>query len=86
MPPEMLDRVNEMGKPTKGAFDALGLSASDLQGKTFDEQLEKLAEGFNRIPDAAQRSAAAMDLFGRSGVAHQLGYHQIFQHRHPSCG
>jgi hypothetical protein len=59
--------VNEMGKPTKSAFAALGLDAGDLQGKSFEDQLTKLAEGFARIPDAAQRSAVAMDLFGRSG-------------------
>jgi hypothetical protein len=59
--------VNEMGKNTKGAFAALGLTPEQLQGLGFDEQLKKLADGFQRIHDPAQRAAIAMDLFGREG-------------------
>jgi hypothetical protein len=59
--------VNEMGKNTKGAFAALGLSPEELQGLGFDEQLKKLAAGFQQINDPAQRAAIAMDLFGREG-------------------
>lgn len=59
--------VNEMGKSTKGAFGALGLTPESLQGLKFEDQLEKLAQGFQKIQDPAQRAAIAMDLFGREG-------------------
>jgi uncharacterized membrane protein len=59
--------VNEMGKSTKGAFSALGLDPTALQGMKFEDQLEKMAAGFQKIHDPAERAAVAMDLFGREG-------------------
>jgi len=49
------------------AFEALGLSIRDLQGLNADEQFERIAERLNAIEDPAQRTATAMEVFGRSG-------------------
>jgi hypothetical protein len=47
----------------------LGLSMEDLAGKTPTEQMRILAERIAGITDPAQRTAAAMDVFGKSGGA-----------------
>lgn len=49
------------------AFEALGLSIADLQGLNADEQFERIAKRLNAIEDPAQRTATAMEVFGRSG-------------------
>lgn len=52
----------------KKAFGALGLSIADLQGLSPDEQMALIADRLAAIPDTAQRTAAAMDIFGKSGA------------------
>lgn len=49
------------------AFGRLGLAVSDLQGLTADEQFERIAVALDGIADPAQKTALAMDVFGRSG-------------------
>jgi hypothetical protein len=49
------------------ALTRLGLSYDDLKGKTPTEQMEMLAERISTIEDPAQRAAAAMQIFGKSG-------------------
>jgi hypothetical protein len=51
------------------AFGQLGLSIEDLQSLSPDEQFAKIAEALNGIADPAQKTATAMDIFGRSGRA-----------------
>jgi len=51
------------------ALSAVGLSAQDLTSLTPDQQLEAIADGLAAIADPAQRTAAAMRIFGRSGTA-----------------
>jgi hypothetical protein len=48
-------------------FRALGLSISELQGLTPDEQFAKIAESLDGITDPATKTALAMEVFGRSG-------------------
>jgi hypothetical protein len=48
-------------------FGQLGLSIRDLQGLDPDEQFEKIAASLESITDPAEKTAAAMDVFGRSG-------------------
>jgi hypothetical protein len=48
-------------------FNALGLSLSDLQGLSPDEQFSKIAASLDSITDPAEKTAAAMEVFGRSG-------------------
>jgi hypothetical protein len=59
--------VNEEGKPTKAAFDALGISIESLRGKSPIDQFNAVHKALASIKDPADRAAIAMDLFGKSG-------------------
>jgi hypothetical protein len=68
----MQRNVVELEKGTKlqtDAFGKLGLSIKDLQGLSPDEQFRRIAESLDGITDPATKTAAAMDIFGRSGRA-----------------
>jgi len=62
----MVDAANGSEKNNE-ALSRLGLSFVDLQGKAPIEQMKILAERIQQIPDPAERSAAAMSIFGKSG-------------------
>lgn len=49
-------------------FARMGISITDIQGLTADEQLMKVGEAIKNIENPAQRSAAAMEIFGKSGA------------------
>jgi hypothetical protein len=55
------------GKQQIQTFDALGISMSDLEGKTPTDQMQLLATRISGIADPTERAKAAMDVFGRSG-------------------
>lgn len=72
-----------MGRLNKGAatvesgvgayadvFGFLGISATNASGdlKSADQLLLEIADSFEKMPDGAQKSAIAMELFGRSGA------------------
>ena len=60
--------VAKTGKgPTADGLRAIGLSMKDLKGETLDQNLEAIAGAFAKMPDGAKKTAAAMDLFGKSG-------------------
>jgi hypothetical protein len=70
----MLNRLQrfmvEAGQGSKAqveAMDRLGLSYEQLKTMTPTAQMELLAQKISAIPDPAQRSALAMEIFGRSG-------------------
>ena len=50
------------------ALDLLGLKAQDLQGKLPDEQLEIVTDALAGVQDPAIRTAAAMEILGKSGT------------------
>lgn len=50
------------------ALSAIGLSAADFQGLSSSEQFTLIANAINGITDPAQRAAAAVAIFGRSGA------------------
>lgn len=50
------------------AFEAIGLSVDQLQGMTAAERFNAIADAIAQLPTEAQRSAAAIALFGRSGA------------------
>jgi hypothetical protein len=50
------------------SFANLGLSLADLQGLAPDEQFARIADGIAAIEDPAQRTAAVLRVFGRSGT------------------
>jgi len=49
------------------SFKALGVSLSDLQGLSPDEQFAKIADALSAVGDPAEKTALAMEVFGRSG-------------------
>jgi len=59
--------MSEMGQPTTKAFSDLGISVKQLSELSFNDQLTELAAGFSKIQNPAERSAVAMQIFGRSG-------------------
>ncbi len=60
--------VNEDGDETRGVFAKLGVSAQSLSRMSAVEQLKALSVAFAQVPDPAQRTALAMQLFGRAGA------------------
>lgn len=52
------------------ALKALGLSATDASGKlkTTDQVMLEVADKFAKMPDGAQKTALAMQLFGKAGA------------------
>jgi hypothetical protein len=55
--------------PAADGMRALGVSAAALKNKKPSEVLGILADHFAKLPDGSKKTAAAMDLFGRSGTA-----------------
>jgi hypothetical protein len=53
----------------KKSLDALGLSAYQLSTLRADEQFAKVSDALNEMGSAGERTAAAMDLFGKGGGA-----------------
>lgn len=56
-------------KEAQQALDKLGLTADDLKGKSLDEQFAMIADGLAAIEDPADRTAAALQVLGRGGLA-----------------
>ena len=62
----MIDAANGSEKNNE-ALSRLGLTFNDLKGKAPIEQMQILAERIQGITDPAERSAAAMSIFGKAG-------------------
>ena len=58
---QMLDKTREK-------FDAIGVSVDTLRGKKPDEQFKMIARAIGSIQDPAEKSAAAVSIFGKSGT------------------
>lgn len=68
---KMLDSIDGLEKGSKvavSAFSAIGLSAADLRGLSTEDQFAKIAERISGIQDPAAKTAAALDVFGKSGA------------------
>jgi hypothetical protein len=66
----MQRNIVELSNGTKlqtEAFGKLGLSIADLQGLSPDEQFAKIAASLDAVKDPAEKTALAMEVFGRSG-------------------
>lgn len=63
-----LDDAAGGSKTAVAAFDAIGVSVSELSGLSPDQQFERIADGLAGISDPGARAAAAMDIFGKSGA------------------
>jgi hypothetical protein len=60
----------EGGKETSAALKALGISAVDSQGNIIgtEDALMRVADQFQKMPDGAQKTKLALDLFGKSAA------------------
>ena len=71
----MTTLVDRMQEATDGtgtgaeAFEQLGLSATNLNGelKTQEEMFEEAAKALMEMPESAEKSALAYDIFGKAG-------------------
>lgn len=63
-------KVAEGQAEMSGLFNAIGVSATDAEGniRKADEVFAEIADVFQALPDGAEKSALAMQLFGRSGA------------------
>jgi hypothetical protein len=50
------------------AFGELGIKLDDLRRMSPDQQLKTILTALSQIPDAGERSALAIEIFGRSGT------------------
>ena len=66
-----LATADEKGSPVNKMFASMGVSATDAHGKLLpvDQLLPGLADKFKAMPNGAEKTAAAMALFGRQGAA-----------------
>lgn len=65
----MQDSLWSASSNSARTFDQLGISATDLHGnlRPVEDVLDDVAEKFHNMPDGPEKTAAAMNLFGRSG-------------------
>lgn len=66
-----IDGAAQGGKSQEETFARLGISIRDASGnfKTSGVLLAEVADVFQQLPDGVQKSALAMQLFGKSGAA-----------------
>lgn len=64
------DEAANGGKTQAEAFERLGVSLTDSAGKlkTSEQLFAEIADIFQRLPAGVEKSALAMELFGRSGA------------------
>jgi hypothetical protein len=63
-----LDEVAQKGEgPAADALRRLGISMSELKGKSLSDDLGVIAEKFKAMPDGVAKTALAMELFGKAG-------------------
>lgn len=55
-------------KEANESLAAIGISLSDLDGLTPDEQFTRIADALSGVDDAAARTALTMGIFGKSGT------------------
>jgi hypothetical protein len=64
---------NKIGEAVGGSTEAaaalakVGLTGEQLKGMSLDQAFGLVADGLNKLPTAAERTAATLDLFGKSG-------------------
>lgn len=56
-------------KDAVAAFDKIGMSVADLKGLSPDQAFAKIGDALAAIHDPAQRAAATMAIFGKSGAS-----------------
>jgi hypothetical protein len=61
-------KAGQGSKEAVADLRVLGLTVDDLAGKSVSQQFSELAAAITRIQDPAQRAAAAVAIFGKSGA------------------
>jgi hypothetical protein len=61
--------ADEESKTAQKALDRLGVSVEELNGLSQQDQIRLIGDRLGAIQDPAQRTAAAVALFGKSGAA-----------------
>lgn len=57
-----------IGKADAKPFEAIGISFAELQRMSPEQQFRKVVQQIGEIPTAAGRAAAAVKIFGKSGI------------------
>jgi len=63
-----LIKAGDGSKEAAAALDRLGIEVADFQSLSPDQQFERVATSIAAMEDPAERTAAAMGLFGKSGA------------------
>ncbi len=63
-----ISQLGSGSKTAKQTFDALGISLADIQRLSPDKQFELIAEKISQLKDPADRTRAAVELFGKAGA------------------
>lgn len=63
-----LSNASTGGKAQKEVLEALGIAYEDISQLAPDKQFELIAEQISKIKDPADRTRAAVELFGRAGA------------------
>lgn len=67
---QLAKRITDPGSAASKALKGIGIATTDAQGKvrSLDAVMLDVADRFAKMPDGAEKSALAMQLFGKSGV------------------
>lgn len=67
MQKSIVDAGNGLAAPQR-AFENLGISLEDIKELSPEEQFKVIGEGIKNLKTPAERTAVAMDIFGRAGA------------------
>jgi hypothetical protein len=65
---KMIAEAGAGSAETAAKFSMMGISIQEIQGLNADEQLMEIGKAIGEIKNPAQRSAMAMEIFGKSGA------------------
>jgi hypothetical protein len=61
-------KATQGSKLATAAFAGIGLSVEQLEGLSPAERFRAIADGISALPTAAERSRAALQIFGKAGA------------------
>jgi hypothetical protein len=61
-------RASQGSATARAAFDAIGISVDQLQGKSPAERFQAISDAIGGMPNEAERAAAAVRIFGKAGA------------------
>lgn len=63
-----MSKATTGSKEAAGAFKAIGISVATLKGAKPEEAMLKVADAFSKVPDGADKTRVAVELFGKAGA------------------